>query len=1324
MLTIVFVLPFQMRTEAAKGIVPGTENREATLPNYDIRTDKQARDKVVGFRSSLGKDASQVADIRDAMVRGETALRQRVPTLKIEYNLDIRIPEVIAPEVKFGRTFLTRPSSAKRSDILKTFLDENAELVGARSSQIDDLKVFADYTNPDGNLSFVELNQEINGIPVFRGEVKAGFTKRGEMIRVINNFAPGLDHSSLSTDFGDPLAAVKAAARSVHSDGANLDLRKNADASNELKTVFGTGDWATTAEKMYFPTEPGVAVPSWRVLISNPNNAYYIIVDAQAGTLLWRKDLTDDQTQAANYGVYVNPNSMINVAHNPFPFSPGPLSPNGMQGAAIQRVTITRVGNEPPYQFNNNGWITNNRIQTDGNNVQAGLDRDGVDGIDQTSEAFSQNRNFVYTYSPLDPNTDTGEDPVPATQTYPGSQFQQGSVTQLFYICNRFHDEAYLLGFTEQARNFQNDNFGRGGAAFDRVSAEGQDSTSINNANFMTPADGGRGKMQMYLWPSTNPDIDGNLDADVVVHEHTHGLSNRLHGNASGLTLSMSRGIGEGSSDFFALSMLSQASDPINGIYTMSAYDTIGFLNVGTNNNYYGIRRFPYAVRAFVGPNGRPHDPRTFADIDATHLDLSDGAYSPRSNSSSPDEVHNLGEVWCGALWEMRARMVTRLGWELGNRKALQLVTNGMKLAPLGPTFLTERDAILAAAQAEEDPSEAAADVADIWAGFAIRGIGAGASIQNVGSGFSDTRVTEAFDLPNLYQSPDITISDQGGNGNGFPEAGELLSITVPLTNETGLTASNVTLDLVGGGSASYGTIENVQTAARDISFTVPAETPCGTVVSITLSVNSSLGPVSFTRTFVVGVPQATFSENFDGVTAPAIPSGWTVVAESGGTNFVTTSDGPDTPPNSAFARDPASIGGATNLISPEISINTPAATVTFRNKYDTEPGWDGGVLEISIANGPWQDILVAGGTFLQNGYNRNLGPNGPNNPLAGRNAWSGDSGGYLTTIARLPAAASGNPVHLRWRFGADSNTAATGWFVDSIQVAGSYNCGTAATGSTLFDYDADGKSDISIFRPSVGAWYLQQSTAGLAGMEFGYGTDKIAPADYDGDGKTDVAVYRPETGIWYVVNSSNGTVSYFNFGIAEDLPTPADYDGDGIADYSVFRPSTGTWYRHNSSDGSFFGQQFGANGDHPTIGDFDGDGKADVAVFRPNGGAWYQIFSSDGSFHGEQFGIETDLITPADFDGDGKTDLAVFRPSNGFWYTRNSNGSVYTAFPFGLSTDIPAAGDFDGDGKADLSVFRPSDGTWYRQNSRDGSFFAFQFGTNGDKPTQSAFRF
>ncbi|MFN0277661.1 MAG: FG-GAP repeat domain-containing protein [Pyrinomonadaceae bacterium] len=273
-------------------------------------------------------------------------------------------------------------------------------------------------------------------------------------------------------------------------------------------------------------------------------------------------------------------------------------------------------------------------------------------------------------------------------------------------------------------------------------------------------------------------------------------------------------------------------------------------------------------------------------------------------------------------------------------------------------------------------------------------------------------------------------------------------------------------------------------------------------------------------------------------------------------------------------------------------------------------------------------------------------------------------------------------------------------------------------------DFDGDGKTDISVFRPSTGAWYLQQSQAGFFGTQFGLSTDKIAPADYDGDGRTDIAVYRPSNGVWYKLDSSTNTVSYSVFGISEDLPTPADYDADGRADISVFRPSTGTWYRQNSSNNSFFGLKFGLSEDKPTVGDFDGDGKSDIAVFRPSTGVWYRINSSTNSFFGEQFGLSIDQTVPADYDGDGKTDLAVFRPSNGFWYIKNSANSTYSFVPFGLSEDIPTPGDFDADGKADLSVFRPSTGTWYRQNTWDNSFAGLQFGTTEDRPTQVAFRY
>ena len=1007
-----------------------TRSNPPDLPYYDVRLDKS--EAAQATLSAIRLRQSETADARGQIPAGEAALRARVPSLKLEYSPDLQQPEVIGTDITSGG-FLTAPQAnagagRQNSGAARSFVKQNRRLFGLTDKQSDALKVEADYTNPDGNLSYVILAQRFNGLPVFRGEVAAMITRRGEIARMINNLAPGLDESRLARDGMGAEDAVSLAAGYINREAKANELKATKREADGAKIEYGRGpfDWPITAEKMYFPTEMGVATLAWRVLLWEKVAAFYVIVDAQSGALLWRKNISADQTQPATYNVYQN--------DSPAPLSPGPSSPlTGVQGALIPRTNLTLIGNEAPNTFNNLGWLTDGSTATDGNNVEAGIDRDGTNGVDPAGKAVSATRQFVYDYNPAPGNPAPGDEPIPAA---PLSEFQKGVVTQLFYLNNVYHDRLYRAGFTEQARNFQADNFGRGGNGNDRVSAEAQDSSGTNNANFSPPADGGRGRMQMYIFVNPTPDRDGSLDADVVWHEFTHGLSNRLVGNSAGLGLNQSAGMGEGWSDFYARMLAAGADEDVNGIYNTGGYVTFQFRAAAPTGNYYfGIRHFPYAVKTNLGPNGRPHNPLTFADIDPAQANITDGAFTAPT-AWTATEVHAQGEVWCMTLLEVRARIINRMGFEAGNARMLQLTTDALKVTPLNPTFIAARDAIVAADRA----SFGGADLDDIWNGFAVRGMGFGATTNG-------TQVTESFQLPILLQEPAFTISDASGNNNGVVEPGETLTLTVPLLNPLGNTATNVTVSVNGGAAVNYGDIPGLQSATQNISYTVPGGETCGGLFTFNLAINCNRGPVNLSRRAQLGQPIISQTIDFDNLTAPALPAGWTSAVTGASANWVSTTTNPDSGALSLFTNNPTTPSTA-ELTSADFAITSANSLLTFRNRFNTEAGFDGGALEISVNGGAFQDIITAGGQFVSGGYNGVLATG---SALAGRNAWSGNGGGYITTAVTLPAAANGQNVKFKWRFASDTGTAGTGWNIDTVKIANSYSCSAIASGIIQF---------------------------------------------------------------------------------------------------------------------------------------------------------------------------------------------------------------------------------------------------------------------------------
>lgn len=326
-------------------------------------------------------------------------------------------------------------------------------------------------------------------------------------------------------------------------------------------------------------------------------------------------------------------------------------------------------------------WVSG-RVTT-GNNAEASQNLDGAESLGyqpQTPAAGDPAyQHFNYTFTDAfrsSGGTDLTTD-------------RDAVVTQAFYYTNRMHDFLYGLGFDEASGNFQEDNLGNGGAGGDRVQVYvdyDADGDSACNANFGTPEDGQNPTMRLFVGRDSCGQFNTHrgMNGDTVAHEYSHGLSNRLVGGGELGDGEQTGALGEGWGDAIATSMW---SDPVYGEYA--------------NGEPTGVRRFAYD------------------DSPLTYGDLCEGGC----------EVHNDGEIWATAMWNMRTALVGAHGNATGKQQHEQLMVDGMKMTPSTPDFLDARDGILAADRADYG----GANQCLLWGVFASRGMGASASSPSQG---------------------------------------------------------------------------------------------------------------------------------------------------------------------------------------------------------------------------------------------------------------------------------------------------------------------------------------------------------------------------------------------------------------------------------------------------------------------------------------------------------------------------------------------------------------------------------------------------------------
>ena len=725
------VLPLWKSDAAQQRTLPGSAIGSAVraLPNVDVRLSNRGEFNDLDLGSTSGAQAAT----QNAFSRSRAAaVEQFRSSLRTEHAKNLRavVNEAGAMKNFFvdGGT-LSEPQSDTADNIARKFLARHGSVFALAGAGSEDLKL--ENEDNDQGTTFLSYTQTVGGLKVFEGQVQVVVNKNGEVLNVREGFladGPPIKRKGALSEAKAIAKAFEHAGRTVFPSFVENYSRASATEMSRFANPLDVNFEEVLSEQNVVRIG-GESRLAWHVFVEvGPEEWYEILLDAHTGELLLRHNLYLFEAQGT---VYTE-------------------APDKGARQLVSFVGDTVINTAA-------GWMGTSTVTT-GNNVEAYLDTnaDNVPDSNNTTglsngHASSATQDFTFPFSTtVDPRTQ-----------------QAAVVTNLFYYNNVMHDFSYNLGFTETARNFQVNNFGRGGTGNDSVRAEAQDGSGTNNANFATPPDGSRPRMQQYLFTAPAPDRDSSVDGDVVFHEYGHGISNRLIGNGStALSGIQSGAMGEGWSDYWATT--------INNDGAVGEYVT---------NNPAGIRRAAYTV-----PAATVHD--SYADL----------------QSSS---VHNDGEVWAATLWDLR----TQLGATITDR----IVLNGMKFTPTRPSFLNARDGIL---QADQNLNGGANRCA-IWTVFARHGMGVSA-VGNDG-----TTHVAATDVPaDCGGTCSFSINPTSAS---FAAAGGSASVTVTTSAGCNWTAvSNNSFITItsgasgsGSGTVNYSVAANTSSLSRNGSLTI-----------------------------------------------------------------------------------------------------------------------------------------------------------------------------------------------------------------------------------------------------------------------------------------------------------------------------------------------------------------------------------------------------------------------------------------------------------------------------------------------------------------------